>query len=89
MVVSELVAGGELGGKEEIAASGAADTLPARIEGISLNDGLAQGFAVRHRPQLTVRESVADDPKRETARLSTALAAMHRSLDRLVELDRG
>lgn len=86
MVVSELVAGGELGGKEEVAASGAADTLPARIEGISLNDGVAKGYAVLHRPQLTVREIVADDPKRETERLSIALAAMHRSLDRLMEL---
>lgn len=86
MVVSELVAGGELGDKGEVAASEAGGTLPARIEGMSLNDGLAHGLAVLHRPQLTVREMVADDPVRETRRLSVALAAMHRSLDRLVAL---
>ncbi|MEO1225274.1 MAG: phosphoenolpyruvate--protein phosphotransferase [Pseudomonadota bacterium] len=86
MVVSELVAGGELGDKGEVAASEAGGTLPARIEGMPLNDGLARGLAVLHRPQLTVREMVADEPVREVQRLGTALAAMHRSLDRLVEI---
>lgn len=86
MVVSELVAGGEMGGKSEVAASQAGDTLPARLEGISLNDGLASGLAVLHRPQLTIREMVADDPTREIDRLHSAMSAMHRSLDRLVEI---
>ena len=84
MVVAELVAGQQLAASGEIAGDGAGGVLPSRIEGLSLNTGLAQGTAVLHRPQLTVREMVAEDPAAEQARLWQAVDAMHSSLDALL-----
>ncbi len=84
MVVAELVAGQQLAASGEIAGDGAGGVLPSRIEGVSLNAGLAQGIAVLHRPQLTVREMVAEDPAAEKARLWQAVDAMHSSLDALL-----
>ncbi len=84
MVVAELVAGQQLAASGEIAGDGAGGGLPSRIEGVSLNAGLAQGIAVLHRPQLTVREMVAEDPAAEQARLWQAVDAMHSSLDALL-----
>ncbi|MEE8272282.1 MAG: phosphoenolpyruvate--protein phosphotransferase [Alphaproteobacteria bacterium] len=84
MVVAELVASGELGAREELAGDSGGEVLPSRIAGLKLNDGLAQGLAVLHRPQLTVREMVAEDPVAEAARLRTAVEAMHSSLDALL-----
>ncbi len=84
MVVAELVAGQQLAASGEIAGDGAGGVLPSRIEGVSLNAGLAQGIAVLHRPQLTVREMVAEDPAAEQARLWQAVDAMHSSLDALL-----
>ena len=36
-----------------------------RLDGVSLNRGLAMGLAVLHRPQLTIRQMVAEDPEHE------------------------
>lgn len=88
MVVAEMVAGGDFGGREEVAASEGGGTLPTRLAGIALNAGLAIGRAVLHRPHLTVRQMVADDPEVELARFREAVAHMHSSLDDLVALTR-
>ncbi len=84
MVVAELVAGEQLVASGEIVGDSAGSVLPSRIEGVTLNAGLAQGVAVLHRPQLTVREMVAEDPAAERARLWQAVEAMHSSLDALL-----
>ena len=84
MVVAELVAGQQLAASGEFAGDSTGGVLPSRIEGMSLNAGLAQGIAVLHRPQLTVREMVAEDPAAEQARLWQAVDAMHSSLDALL-----
>jgi phosphotransferase system enzyme I (PtsP) len=91
MVVAELVAGGGFGGAGEVGASTSEATMPARLSGLALNGGLAMGLAVVHRPRLTVRQIVAEDPTVEAERFRTALSAMHSSLDTLmaVTADRG
>ncbi|NNG05643.1 MAG: phosphoenolpyruvate--protein phosphotransferase [Inquilinus sp.] len=84
MVVAELAANSDLAARGELAAESSGGILPSRLEGVTLNAGLAQGLAVLHRPQLTVREMVAEDPAAEQARLWQAVDAMHSSLDALL-----
>jgi len=84
MVVAELAAGGEMGGPTELASSLAGAAMPTRLAGTTLNGGLAQGLAVLHRPQVTIREMVADNIDDELARFRTATAAMQSGLDQLV-----
>ncbi|HYE00488.1 MAG TPA: phosphoenolpyruvate--protein phosphotransferase [Alphaproteobacteria bacterium] len=84
MVVAELVAAGELVARDELAAAPNEDLLPSRLTGLSLNGGLAMGLAVVHRPQITIREMVAEDPAEEQRRLREALARMHSQIDTLL-----
>ncbi|HYD31140.1 MAG TPA: phosphoenolpyruvate--protein phosphotransferase [Azospirillaceae bacterium] len=84
MVVAELVASGELIDPKEISSVNDAGLLPARLGGISVNRGIAMGLAVLHRPQLTIRQMVAEDPEHELERLRHALAQMHSAIDDLL-----
>lgn len=84
MVVAELTAGGELVSQQEISAVADAALLPTRLEGVGLNRGLAMGLAVLHRPQLTIRQMVAEDPDVEIERFRKALEGMHTALDDLL-----
>ncbi len=84
MLLAELVASGELGAREEVAGFEVAEPLPSRIEGVTLNTGLARGVAVLHRPRLTVRQMVGDDPEVELNRFTFALSEMHTALDDLI-----
>ncbi|WP_246149382.1 phosphoenolpyruvate--protein phosphotransferase [Skermanella pratensis] len=86
MVVAELTAGGELVSQQEISAVADAALLPTRLDGVSLNRGLAMGLAVLHRPQLTIRQMVAEDPDVETERFRKALEGMHTALDDLLRV---
>ncbi len=81
MVLAELVAGGELIGPDELLRVGVAALLPARIDGMRLNEGVAIGRAVLHQPRVSVRQMVADNPEVELARLENAVERMHSSLD--------
>jgi len=83
MVVAELIVGGEIARPGEVA-SPTAVSLPARLHGVALSGGLAQGLAVLHRTQITVRQMVADDPVVEAERFRDAVEHMHRSIDDLV-----
>ncbi|HYG91681.1 MAG TPA: phosphoenolpyruvate--protein phosphotransferase [Azospirillum sp.] len=84
MVVAELVAAGELVSAQEISTQGDPVLLPARLSGVALNPGLAMGIAVVHRPQVTIRQMIAEDEGREQERLSEALTAMHSAIDDLL-----
>lgn len=86
MVVAELVAAGELVAADEIGHGPEEALLPSRLVGASFNRGIARGLAVLHRPQPTIRQTVADDPEAERRRLDEAIAAMQASIDELVEL---
>ena len=57
MVVAELTAGGELVSQQEISSVADAALLPTRLDGVSLNRGLAMGLAVLHRPSCGSRVS--------------------------------
>ncbi|HYD68661.1 phosphoenolpyruvate--protein phosphotransferase [Azospirillum sp.] len=84
MVVAELVAAGELVSPNEVFSPGDVALLPTRLSGVSLSAGLSNGTAVVHRPQLTIRQMVADDADRELERLSEAITAMHVAIDELL-----
>ena len=84
MVVAELVAQGDLVNPQEVTSTGDPALLPARLSGISLAGGLSMGLAVIHRPQLTIRQMVAEDAEVELERLNAALATMHSAIDDLL-----
>lgn len=84
MVVAELVAAGELVDSRELSVANDLVLLPSRLDGVSLNRGVAIGLAVLHRPQLTIRQMVADDPEAELLRLKEAVDSMHSAIDRLL-----
>ena len=86
MVVAELTAGGELVSQQEISSVADAALLPTRLDGVSLNRGLAMGLAVLHRPQLTIRQMVAEDPEHEIERFRQALEVMHTAIDDLLRV---
>jgi phosphotransferase system enzyme I (PtsP) len=84
MVLAELVAGGLLAPGDR---AGAAPTAlgPMRLEGVRLSEGVAIGRAVLHRPQVTIKQMVAENVDAEIARLDKAVAEMHLALDDMVE----
>lgn len=88
MIVAELLstglAGGHASDTPEHGEFGVGSMLPARIEGVTLNDGLADGVAILHRPELTIRQLVADDPRWEKLRLEQALSTLYSSLDAML-----
>lgn len=84
MILAELLTTGQAGNEEMQGEFGVGSMLPARIEGITLNDGLAEGVAVLHRPELTIRQLVADDPRWEKVRLEQALDTLYSSLDAML-----
>lgn len=84
MIVAELVVTGELVDSRELSIANDLVLLPSRLEGISLNRGVAMGLAVLHRPLLTIRQMVADDPEAELARLREAVESMHSAIDQML-----
>lgn len=84
MIVAELVVAGELVDSRELSMVNDLVLLPSRLEGTSLNRGVAMGVAVLHRPQLTIRQMVADDPEAELARLRGAVESMHSAIDQML-----
>jgi phosphotransferase system enzyme I (PtsP) len=83
MVIAELIATGELVNPLELA-QGRDVALPMRLDGLSLNPGLAVAPAVLHEPRLAIRQVVAEDTEAELARLRQAMTAMQRAIDELV-----
>jgi phosphotransferase system enzyme I (PtsP) len=81
MVLTEVVASGELVTQQEVPATDDAMKRPLRLEGIQINAGLAIGVAVLHEPVIAIGQMVADDPDAEIERLTKALRQMHSALD--------
>jgi phosphotransferase system enzyme I (PtsP) len=81
MVLAELIVGGNLVNRYELAPTEEIGLLPARLEGVRINAGLALGVAVQHRPHFTVRKLVAEDTREEHDRLRKAVSEMHGALD--------
>lgn len=87
MVLAELVSAGALINPLEAAAGDGLTLKPGRLDGIMLNPGLAMGEAVLHRPRVTIRHMVADDPEIELSRLLTAVSSVQSALDNLLASD--
>ena len=83
MVLAELVASGELVDRAELMPVDGNALLPLRIEGVKLNGGVGVGVAVLHRPRITIRRLVAEDPDIELERLKKALAGIKTALEEL------
>ena len=84
MVVAELIAGGELVGREELSPITGIGVLPERLEAQVLAPGLALGIAVLHQPDITLTQLVAEDPLKEIDRLDDAFTSMKLALDELL-----
>lgn len=84
MVVAELVAGGELVGREELSPVTGIGVLPERLEALALAPGLALGTVVLHQPDITLTQLIAEDPLREIDRLDDAFSSMKLALDELL-----
>ncbi len=83
MVLAELVAGGELIRREELAPVDGNALLPLRLDGVRLNGGIGIGVAVLHQPRIHIKQLVAEDPDVEVARVRTAVQHLHHRLDEL------
>ncbi len=81
MVLAELVTSGQLVAADELLETEGNVTLPQRLEGTPLSDGLAHGDAVIHDPPVEVHALIADDPERETQRLEQALLDLSAAID--------
>ncbi len=88
MVLAELIAGGELIGRGELAADTGPAAQPLRLSGLRLNAGLAMGVAVGHQPLVRFERMVADDPAVERNRLEVAFSDMHGALDAMLDTER-
>ena len=83
VVLAELIAGGDLIGRnEQITAEGNA-ILPLRMTGISINTGVAVGEAVLHQPRIQIPEMFSTDPEAEQVRLQNSLHQMQQAIDEL------
>lgn len=84
MVLAEFVGAGEVIPNDELARIDAEATLPQRLEGRTLSDGLAIGRAVLHRPRPDLHRALAEDPEHERERLNTAMAEMRDAIGTMV-----
>ncbi len=86
MVLSELIISAAVLTDDETRHSEGASVVPARLSGITLNDGIGMGYAVPHHRGIVISQIVAEDPGAEVLRLETALDEMLGRLERLIEI---
>jgi phosphotransferase system, enzyme I, PtsP len=84
MVLAELVANGDLIGRDELVPIEGLAMAPVRLEGARLNAGIGIGVAVLHKHQFNIRRLVAEDTRVEHDRLRKAVAEMHGALDNML-----
>ena len=89
MVLSEMVAGGELGGQEALKDVEIAPNRPETLKGAKFSEGLAYGEVVLHEAPVVVEQLLSDDAVREEARLKTAIEALHKQLDDMLDGQHG
>ncbi len=84
MVLAEMIASGELAALAQPGAEPAV-RRSLRLQGSSLNDGIALGHVVLHEPRVIITNFIADNVSKERARLETAIAALRADLDAMLE----
>ena len=84
MLLAEMIASGEL---ESLVLPGRDIALrrPLALKGTPIADGVGLGHVVLHEPRVVVKQLIAEDIKLEMERLDTAIGAMRKSLDLLIE----
>jgi phosphotransferase system enzyme I (PtsP) len=84
MLLAEMIASGEL---ESLVLPGRDIALrrPLALKGTPIADGVGLGHVVLHEPRVVVKQLIAEDIKVEMERLDTAIGAMRKSLDLLIE----
>jgi phosphotransferase system enzyme I (PtsP) len=89
MVLSEVVAAGELMGQAELKDVELAPHRPERMRGLKFAEGLALGTAVLHEPPVAPEKLLADDAGEEEQRLHLAIAVLRQQIDNMLEGHRG
>jgi phosphotransferase system enzyme I (PtsP) len=89
MVLSEMVAGGELVGQDEMKDVELAPHKPERLKGVKFAEGLAYGVVVLHEAPVIAEQLLSDDVPREEARLKTAIEALQGQLDTMLDGQHG
>ncbi len=84
MVFAEVLGSGDLVDPQELHEVTGNVTLPERLEGLVLAEGLAKGRAVVHRPYLGVESVIASDAEAEKQRLVLATEALRQAIDELL-----
>ncbi len=81
MVVAELVSSEEMISSTELLDTAGNATLPHRLAGRVLAEGLAAGYAILHEPRIEVRQTIADNMADELVRLEVAVSGLQSSVD--------
>jgi len=89
MVLSEMVAGGELVRQHELKDVEIAPHRPERLKGVRFAEGLALGVAVLHEAPVAPERLLTDDPKAEELRLHEAMTLLRRQMDDMLEGQHG
>ncbi len=89
MVVSEMVAGGELVRQVELKDVEIAPHRPERLKGVRFAEGLALGVAVLHEAPVAPERLLTDDPKAEEVRLHAGLELLRKQLDDMLDGQHG
>ncbi len=85
MVLAEMVAAGELVDQAELKDVELAPHKPERLKGSRFAEGLALGVAVLHEAPVAPENLLAADAAEEEQRLQTALEAVRRGIDQVLE----
>jgi len=81
MVVAELISSEEMVNSNELLDTAGNATLPHRLTGRILAEGLATGYAVLHEPRIIVNRTIAEDVPAESLRLRKAVSGLQESVD--------
>ena len=81
MVLAEMAELGAFVGND---AQPSTHRFPAMIRGLAGQEGAAEGQVWLHEPRVVVTNPVGDDPDKERARLTEAMAMLRRSLDEML-----
>jgi len=84
MVVAELAASADLIAPNELSPPNWPGLSALRLDGVTLNGGLAKGLAVLHAPRIIIKQIIAEDPVAELRRVRVAFAAMRQAIDELL-----
>ncbi|HEY1604053.1 MAG TPA: phosphoenolpyruvate--protein phosphotransferase [Allosphingosinicella sp.] len=86
MVLSELIANAGLADRAAAAEPSARDQGSARLQGLKIVTGMAQGVAVYHQPRILIEHTVAEDVEAERHRVYSAFRKMREQIDNMASL---